>query len=160
MRSAAPCVRIGEPGLHCRCPPNIESKLTPAGRWRISPQNCVLHSTPASAVGNPSAFGASACCQANRRPAPADLNSLHWLPTSIPEIGKTALHGFRTRRPGHAATPPSASIHKSSYPYAVDQAQHQKGRPDTGSAIAHQRERNAGDRHPSHNHSYVHQYMK
>jgi hypothetical protein len=52
------------------------------------------------------------------------------------------------------------SVHEPAHTYAVYQTQHQERRPDARPAVTHQRQWYAGNRHSTHHHSDIHQYMK
>ena len=83
-------------------------------------------------------------------------------PGLSPRRVSTGSRKFETQtlieRPLQGRTAPL--IDKSSEADIIHQPQRQKIRPDTGSAGAHKRQRNAGHRHTPHHHPDIHQHVK
>jgi hypothetical protein len=131
-------------------------------------------STPNIGLGNRSGSDtrnaiASSGRQRNLFSSPDLIRESPWLPTSNLNTCNFTANGLRKRcRLLPSATTkidrqkpaPHHSVHKPANPHAIDQTQHQKCGPDARSAIAHQRQWYARNRHPPHHHSNIHQYMK
>lgn len=123
--------------------------------------------------GDLGATGPSGTSPFVHKPEPASrsgsIRESPWLPTQIFKICCFKIFYCPTDTfycsPGGLrkqllASAPNDSIHKSSYSYAVHQAEHQERGPHARPAITHQRQGDSGHRHPAYHHPYIYQYMK